>query len=82
MADYTFSTTNEQEALLTWIVANYNAEKDLSLTNQDYILLQLPTILAPYAAMFQQATIDQVKTLFASADPAVQAQVKSLLGIT
>lgn len=82
MADYTLTTDDAQEAVLSWIVKNYNLEHDLKLTNTDYVNLRLPQMLAPYVPAYQDAVGAAIKGGFKVASPAVQAQVLALLGAT
>jgi hypothetical protein len=81
MATYTINTTTGQEALLTWLVDQNNQQKDLSLTNAQFLQAKFAEMLQPYAASFQEAVLKQVSTKFNAADSATQAQVKILLGI-
>lgn len=80
MATYTLITDATQEAVLSWIVKNYNKEHDLKLSNADYVSLRLPQLLAPYAPAYQDAVGTAIKGGFAVASPAIQAQVLALLG--
>jgi hypothetical protein len=79
--DYTISTTPDQDALLEWIVKQHNLERDSSLTVGDYISLRFPQLLAPYKAGFLATVQKTVSESFSKADPAVQAQVRVLLGL-
>lgn len=82
MASYMFSTTPEQEALLSWIVATTNAQKNTSFTNAQYVQGRIADLLAPFATAFKESIQKQVQARFESADPATQAEIKSLLGIS
>lgn len=81
MASYTFETTPEQEALLTWVVTQGNRQKDLSLTNEEYIVSRLPELLAPYAEAYKQHLRSALAEKFEEVDPAVRAHVIALLGV-
>lgn len=82
MANYAFSTTPAQEALLTWIVQQGNAQKDTTYTNAQYVQLRFPELLAPYAEAFKQHLHDQVQKRFDAADPKTKADVLTLLGVS
>lgn len=82
MAVYTINTNTEQEALLSWIVQQANLQKDLTLTNQQYIQVRVPELLGPYVEAYKHATMQSIEVKFALATIDVQQQIKSLLGIT
>lgn len=82
MATYNIVTTAPQEALLTWMVQQWNLEHDSSLTNAQFVLARFVALLEPFLARYKLAQGDAVRTAFAAADPTTQASVKSLLGVT
>lgn len=82
MADYTFSTTPEQEALLSWIVQMGNAQKDTAYTNEQYVQLRFPELLVPYAEAYKKSLHQQLVTKFDAADPLTQADIKTKLGVS
>lgn len=82
MALYSLNTTLDQEALLTWVVGQYNAEHDTTFTNAQYVARRMPELLAPFAPRFRQATLDAVEQKFSDADAATQQQVKDILRVT
>lgn len=82
MASYSFTTTPAQEALLTWIVQQGNAQKDTTFTNAQYVQQRFPTLLAPYAEAFKKHLHDQVQQKFDAADAKTKADVLALLGVS
>lgn len=81
MASYTITTDASQEAILTWIVAQYNRDQDLQLTNAEFVTLRFPQLLTPYIAAYSDYLEGLLKANFSKADPKTQAQVFGLLGI-
>jgi hypothetical protein len=81
MAIYTLTTTAQQESLLTWIVGQYNVEHDAALTNDQFVTLRFPQMLAPFAKQFQDHLVDKIKEKFNAADTATQQQVLTLLNV-
>ena len=82
MATYTFTTGPQQEALLTWIVSQANAQKETSYTNAQYVQARFPTLLEPYRELFKKTRQEQVQQQFDSASAQTQADVLTLLGVT
>lgn len=82
MASYTFNTTPQQESLLSWIVARHNAERDLHLTNQEYITLRVPDLFQPYVEAYKAHLESQIVSKFAGASVQTQAQILALLGVS
>jgi len=81
VASYTLTTTPDQEALLTWIVGQYNTEHDTQLTNTDYVALRFPQLLGPFRQQFQAHLAADITAKFAVADAATQQQVLTLLNV-
>lgn len=82
MASYTLATAPNQESLLTWVVAQYNAEHNTTLSNSDYITLRFPQLLAPFASLYQSYLAGQITKNYSAADAATQQQVLSLLKVS
>ena len=81
MATYTFETTLEQEALLTWIVQQGNRQKDTTYTNAEYVALRFPELLAPYAEAYRRQLSASLIEQFEKADPSLKGRVIQLLGV-
>ncbi len=81
MAKYLVSTTEDQEAILTWLTATYNREHDSTFSNSEFIELRFPQLLSPYEGPYNAAVLQQLEAQFTSADPSTQAQVKGLLNV-
>lgn len=81
MAIYTFTTTTQQESLLTWIVGEANKQKDTAYTNEQYVTVRFPELLTPYAEAFKQHLLSQIQSNFLNADDATRAQVLQLLKV-
>lgn len=81
MATYTFTTTPQQEALLTWIVTQANAQKETSFTNAQYVQARFPTLLEPYLEHYKNAVAKTLTVKFNAADAATRQQVVELLGM-
>lgn len=79
MASYTLDLTDEQDALIQWLVGQYNLQHDSRLTAQQFISIQLSLVLAPYAESFKQTITKRVQDTFAKADSKTQAQILALL---
>lgn len=82
MAAYTITTTPREEALLTWIVQQFNLEQDKTLTNDQFVALRFIELLKPYMERYRLAQLKSVQEKFNDATPLVQQQVKTLLGIS
>lgn len=82
MPTYSFTTNPQQEALLTWIVQQGNAQKDTNYTNAQYVQQRFPTLLAPYAEAFKKDLREQVQQKFEAADAKTKAGVLALLGVS
>jgi hypothetical protein len=84
MADYTVSLNNRQENALQKMVDNENMPVPLGrqpLTKQDMIER---LALGPIKEMVRQIRLQQdanVSEAFDAADPTVQAQIRTLLGL-
>lgn len=81
MAVYTLTTSPQQEAVLSWVVKQYNLEHDAQLTNTDYVNLRFPQLIGPYAATYQQSLNVSVVKALSGADAETQGKVLSLLGV-
>lgn len=79
MATYTLTTTPEQDNLLSWVVAVFNRERDLALSNEDYLRYRIPQLLAPYQSAYVEAVALLVQKGFQAADPITKDQVLTLL---
>ena len=79
MATYTLTLTADQEALVQWLVQQYNLQHETSLDAQTFIASQLNSVLAPYAENYKQATLQKVQDAFTKADQKTQAQILALL---
>lgn len=82
MASYTITTTDEQEALLSWICSTFNAEHDASLTNQQFVALRFPQLIEPFVARYTAYLNDLLQTKFNEASAETQNTVLALLAIT
>jgi hypothetical protein len=81
MAIYTITTTPDQEAVLAFVVAKANAERDTALTTADYVALRFQELITPYAAQYRKSVGDKVLANFAAADAATRQQVLTLLNV-
>lgn len=82
MAAYSFSTTPDQESLLTWVVQQSNLQRDVALTNAQFVQVRFAELLAPFADDYKAHLVAAVSKALASADPATQQQVLQLLKVT
>lgn len=80
--DYTFSTTPAQEALLTWIVKQNNLQKELALTNAQFVQARFPELLAPFAEAYKETLQGAVAQKFLTADTQTQQSVLGLLKVS
>lgn len=81
MATFKLDTTPEQDALLAWIVDNFNKERDEHLTVGEFISLRFPQLLAPFEEAFKESQKQNVSNQFLKASPQVKDQVRALLGL-
>lgn len=82
MPDYTLHVTSDQDALLTWLVQRNNQEKELTLTNEQYLNATFLTLLQPYAEQFKESVSAQLQQAYFNATPDKQAQIKQILGVS
>ena len=76
MANHTVALNARQEAVLAWLVAQVNAERQSSLTVDQFLNLKLAELLSPYDLRFTEFEAEQVKTAFKAADATTKAAVK------
>lgn len=82
MASYTFNTTPQQESLLSWVVQQSNLQRDIALTNSEFVQVRFAELLAPFADDYKQHLLLVVAKALASADAATQQQVLQLLKVS
>ncbi len=78
---YTIATTEEQEAVLTWLTAVSNRDHDTKLTNNEFMELRFAQMLAPFTGLYKEAVSEAVQKQFSKATPELQAQITSLLSV-
>ncbi len=79
MPTYQFSTTKEQEELLSWIVDTYNKAHDAQLTNEEFVDQRFPQLLAPYAEPYKAFIKSNLQAEFDAASEDVKSQILALL---
>lgn len=82
MTTYSFTLSDVQEQLLSFVVRTANEQKDTSYTNQQYVQIRVFELLAPFTEAFKRATLEALESGYSKASPDVQQQVKELLKVS
>jgi len=87
MADYTLTTTTEQESGLTDAVDELNTQRAAqnpplpAITNQQYVTVRFGGVFDDYVKQMKERTRVSIEKAYGDADAATQTIVKDALGI-
>jgi len=87
MADYTLTTTTEQETALTEVIGELNAERAKqtpplpAVTNNQYVIKRFGDVFDNYVKQMEEKNQISIREAWGNADAATRARVKSELGI-
>jgi len=87
MADHTITLTALQEAGLTFVTNRINVQRaaekppKASITEDQYLKYIIKSTVDDYIRQMQDEDTMTIKERYASLDPAVQAQIKTLMGL-
>ena len=80
-ANYSFTSTAAQEALISLARADYNEAKKTSFTNLQYIRFVLRDKLGEWEAKFDEVSNESRRDAYRDADQSTKDEINTLLGL-